>query len=91
MTTPFLKPLDTMSEVAQSFQIKQWWLLGCKSICCYRCVAGPTSGNGSMVAINMPNDQIGIRTATNADDLYLLTTKRMMRMDDGHPSPNSLG
>ena len=88
MTTPFLKLLDATSEVAQSFQIKQWWLLGCKSFG-GRCVAGPTGCNGSMVAINMPNDQIGIRTSTNADDLHLLTTKRMMRMGHCYPSQNS--
>jgi len=88
MTTPFLKVFDTMSEVTQSFQVKQWWCLEYRNICC-RGVAGPTGGNGSMVAINMPNDQIGIRTSTNADDLHLLTTKRMMGMGNSDPPRNS--
>ncbi len=72
MTTPFLKVFDTMSEVTQSFQVKQWWCLEYRNICC-RGVAGPTGGNGSVIAVDVTDDEIGIRTPTNTDDFYLLT------------------
>jgi len=85
-----LQLLDQMSKQMQPFQIKQWWLLGWKRTWCRR-VGGPTGGNGSMIPIEVSNDEIGISTATNADDLHLLTREWMMGMDDRHPSRNSLG
>jgi hypothetical protein len=42
-----------------------------------------------MVAVEVSNDEVGIRAATDTDDLYLLTIERMMGMRDGHPSRNS--
>ncbi len=75
--TALLQVLDQMSKQMQPFQIKHWWLLGWKRTWC-RCVGGP-------------NDQVGISTATDTDDLYLLTIQRMMGMSDGHPSRNSWG
>jgi len=44
-----------------------------------------------MIPIKVSNDEIGISTATNPDDLYLLTIEWMMGMDDPHPSRNSPG
>jgi len=44
-----------------------------------------------MIPIEVSNDQVGISTATDTDDLYLLTIQRMMGMSDGHPSRNSWG
>ena len=81
---------DHMSKQMQPFQIKQWWLLGWKRTWCRR-VGGPTSGNGSVVTVEVSNDQVGIRTATNTEDLHLLAAERMIGMSDGHPSPNSWG
>ena len=83
-----LQLLDQMSKQMQPFQIKQWWLLGWKRTWCRR-VGGPTGGNGSMIPIEVSNDEIGIRASTDTDDLYLLTIQGMMGMDDRHPSPNS--
>jgi hypothetical protein len=87
---PLLKLLNKTSELAESFQIKQRWLLEWKRIWCRR-VRRPTGRNGSMVAVDVSNDQIGIRTTADTDDLYLLTIQGMMGMDDGHPSRNSWG
>jgi hypothetical protein len=42
-----------------------------------------------MIAIEVSNDEIGIRASTDTDDLYLLTIQGMMGMDDRHPSRNS--
>src|SRR5947209_3349698 len=90
MTTPFLKVLNATSQMAQSFQVKQWWLFRCKRLSS-RCIASPAGRNGSVVAVEVSNDQVGIRTATNTDDLHLLAAERMRGMSDGHPSPNSWG
>src|SRR5258706_98180 len=56
-----------------------------------RRVGRPTGRNGYVVAIDVSNDEVGIRAATDTDDLYLLTIEGMMRMRDGHPSRNSWG
>ena len=88
--TALLQVLDQMSKQMQPFQIKHWWLLGWKRTWC-RGVGGPTGGNGSMIPIKVSNDEIGVRTATNAHDLHLLTVEWMMGMSDGHPSRNSWG
>src|SRR5947209_5870356 len=90
MTTPFLKVLNATSQMAQSFQVKQWWLFRCKRLSS-RCIASPAGRNGSVVAVEVSNDQVGIRTATNTDDIHLLAAERMRGMSDGHPSPNSWG
>ena len=42
-----------------------------------------------MIPIEVSNDEIGISTAPDTDDLYLLTIQGMMGMDDPHPSRNS--
>jgi hypothetical protein len=85
---PLLKLLNNTSELAESFQVKHWWLLGWKRIWCRR-IRRPTGRNGSVVAVEVSNDQVGIRTAAGTDDLYLLTIQGMMGMSDGHPSRNS--
>ena len=87
---PLLKLLNTTSELAEPFQIKQRWLLKWKCIWCRR-VRRPTGGNGPMIAIDVSNDQVGIWTTTNTDDFDLLTRQGMMGMRDGHPSRNSGG
>lgn len=87
---PLLELLNHTSKLAESFQVKQWWLLGRKRIWCRR-VGRPTGRNGSMVAVEVSNDEIGIWAATDTDDLYLLTIEGMMGMRDGHPSRNSWG
>ena len=83
--TALLQVLDQMSKQMQPFQIKHWWLLGWKRTWC-RGVGGPTGGNGSMIPIEVSNDQVGIWTTTNTDDFDLLTREGMMGMRDGHPS-----
>lgn len=88
--TAFLKLLDQTHKLAQSFQVEQRGLLGWKGTWCGR-IAGPTGGNGSVVAIEVPNDEIGIRTATNTNDLHLLATERVIGMGHRDPSRNSLG
>src|SRR2546425_8095385 len=88
--TAFLKLLDQTHKLAQSFQVEQRGLLGWKGTWCGR-IAGPTGGNSSMVAIEVPNDEIGISTATNTNDLHLLATERVIGMGHGDPSRNSLG
>jgi len=87
---PLPELLNNTSKLAESFQVKHWWLLGWKRIWCRR-VGRPTGRNGSMVAIDVSNDEVGIRAATDTDDLYLLTIQGMMGMRDGHPSRNSWG
>jgi hypothetical protein len=54
-------------------------------------IADAPERHGSVVAVDVSNDQIGIRTTADTDDLYLLTIQGMMGMDDGHPSRNSWG
>ena len=87
---PLLDLFDHTGELTESFQVKHWRFLKGRAIWCGR-ITGPTGRNGSMIAIEVPNDQIGISTSTNANDFHLLTTEWMMRMDDGHPSRNSWG
>ncbi len=87
---PLLELLNHTSKLAESFQVKHWWLLGWKRLWRRR-VGRPTGRNGSVVAIDVSNDEVGIRAATDTDDLYLLTIEGMMRMRDGHPSRNSWG
>jgi hypothetical protein len=87
---PLPELLNHTSKLAESFQVKHWWLLGWKRIWCRR-VGRPTGRNGSMVAIDVSNDEVRIWAATDTDDLYLLTIQGMMGMRDGHPSRNSLG
>jgi hypothetical protein len=89
MAMPLLKLFNHLSELAKSFEVKQGWLLACKSLRSRR-VGRPTRGNGSMVAINVPNDQIRIKATTHTNDFNLLTTQRMMRMGHRHPFRNSL-
>jgi len=45
---------------------------------------GPAHGNGRVGAISQAQDQIGIHTAADEDDLTSLAPKGMMRMSDGH-------
>src|SRR5258708_12562763 len=85
---PLPELLNNTSKLAESFQVKHWWLLGWKRIWCRR-VGRPTGRNGSMEAIEVSNDEVGIRAATDTDDFYLLTIQGMMRIRDGHPPPNS--
>ena len=87
---PLLELLNHTSKLAESFQVKHWWLLGWKRLWRRR-VGRPTGRNGSVVAIDVSNDEVGIRASTDTDDLYLLTIEGMMRMRDGHPSRNSWG
>lgn len=87
---PLLELLNHTSKLAESFQVKQWWLLGWKRIWCRR-VGRPTGRNRSVVAVEVSNDEIGIWAATDTDDLYLLSIQRMMGMRDGHPSRYSWG
>jgi hypothetical protein len=54
-------------------------------------IGGPTCCNGSMVPIDLPNDEIGIGTSPNTDDFYLLAIKRMMWMGYCDPFRTSLG
>ena len=85
---PLLKLLNNTSELAESFQVKHWRLLGWKRTWCRR-VRRPTRRNGAVIAIEVSNDEVGIRASTDTDDLYLLTIQGMMGMSDGHPSRNS--
>jgi hypothetical protein len=87
---PLPELLNHTSQLAESFQVKHCWLLGWKRIWCRR-VGRPTGRNGSMVAIDVSNDEVRIWAATDTDDLYLLTIQGMMGMRDGHPSRNSWG
>jgi len=45
---------------------------------------GPAHGNGRVGAIGQAQDQVGIHTAADEDDLTSLAPKGMMRRSDGH-------
>ena len=48
-------------------------------------------GNGGMVAIRESDDEIGVGSTTELDDLDLLSAERVKRMDDGDESQRRLG
>ena len=50
----------------------------------------PALGDGGVIAIGQPDDQIRVSTAADKDDLDLLSVQRVMRMGDGHPSRDRL-
>ncbi len=76
---PLLELFDHTSKLTESFQVQQRRLLGWNGIS-WGGIGRPTGGNRSMVAIQMSNDEIRIRTATHADDFHLLTTEWMRGM-----------
>ena len=85
---PLLDLFDHTGELTESFQVKHWRFLKGRGIWCGR-ITGPTGRNGSMIAIQISNDEIRIWTATNADDFHLLTTERMRGMRHRDVSRNS--
>ncbi len=52
---------------------------------------GRVEGDGRVTAVGQPDDDIGMLTATEADDGQLLSAERMMRMGNGHESRRGLG
>jgi hypothetical protein len=54
-------------------------------------VVGAAQGDGDMPSVREPDDEIRIVSATEADDLHSLATKRMMGMGDGDESRGRLG
>src|SRR5260221_6086508 len=87
---PLLELLNHTSKLAESFQVKHWWLLGWKRLWRRR-VGRPTGRNGSVVAIDVSNDEVGILAATDTDNLYLLTIHGLISMSDGLPTLNAWG
>ena len=54
-------------------------------------IIGVAQGDGGMPPVGKLDDEIGIRSATKADDLDLLAPERMMGMGDGDQSRRRLG
>jgi hypothetical protein len=54
-------------------------------------IIGAAQGNGGMPPVRKSDDEIGIPSATKADDLDPLATERMMGMGDGDQSRRRLG
>ena len=56
-----------------------------------RQIIGATQGDGGMPSVGKSDDEVGILSATKADDLDLLAAERMMGMGDGDQSRWRLG
>ena len=54
-------------------------------------IIGVAQGDSGMPPVGKLDDEIGIRSATKADDLDLLAPERMMGMGDGDQSRRRLG
>ena len=56
-----------------------------------RAVIRAAHGDGGMVPVREPDDEIGIEPSAELDDLDLLSAERVMRMGDGHETGRRLG
>jgi hypothetical protein len=54
-------------------------------------IIGAAQGDGGMPAVGESDDEVGIESAAEADDLDPLTAERMMRMGDSDESRRRLG
>jgi hypothetical protein len=52
---------------------------------------GPAHRNGRVCAISQAQDQVGVDTSADEDDLTLLATQRVVGMGDGHIFQKGLG
>jgi hypothetical protein len=82
--------LDELGHLTQSVEIQQMRGREGRKGRIRRSVRG-TEGDGGMVAIRQPNDDIRSLAATDADDGELLPAERMMGMRDRHESGRGLG
>lgn len=48
-------------------------------------IVSQACGDGPMVAIEQTDDEVGIRPASNPNELHALAMQRMVRVSHGHP------
>ena len=80
-----LEDLTEAVEIQEVIRPRQGIILGRREI------IGAAQGDGGMSPVGEPDDEIGIVSATESDDLDPLAVERMMRMGDGGESRRWLG
>src|SRR4051794_943481 len=54
-------------------------------------IVRPAHGDGGMMPVRESDDEIGVKSSAEQDDLDLLSAERVMRMGDGDESQRRLG
>jgi len=84
-------PIEEEADLAKPVEIQEmlwrWWgfVLGKRAVVC------AAHGDGGMVTVREPDDEIRIEPPAELDDLDPVSAKRVMRMGDGDESRKGLG
>ena len=84
-------PIEEEAYLAKPVEIQEvlwrWWgfVLGRRAVVC------AAHGNGGIMTVREPDDEIRIESPAELDDLDLVSAERVMRMGDGDESRKLLG
>ena len=82
---------EESEDLTQTLEIKQ--VLGCRAgrVLGWGSGVGAAQGDGSVSSVGEPDDEIGIMSATQTNDLDALTAEGVVWMGDGDESRRRLG
>jgi hypothetical protein len=85
------KVCDELGSLAQALEIQETRQRGWRNCVFWESVICPTHRDGGMMTIRQTNNEIRICTSPNANQLNLLTAKRMVGMEDSYKSRRGVG
>ena len=77
--------LNKLGHAPEPFNREQWRFYCARIVFRWPCVIGQTRGDGSVIAIRHADDEIGVRSSADPNELHALVIQGMMWV--GHPHP----